>query len=529
MERSYRAIMNAEIKEAPAKHSSSAGVRFNSVTKRFPGIVANDAISFEIRRGAVHALLGENGAGKTTLMNILAGINQPDSGHISLDGSSVEFQGPGDARRSGIGMVHQHCSVLPALTVAENILLEEQDGGFFVKRRSYGDTLKKEAETYDMKIDVDQPVWQLSYGQRQWLEVFRLLHFGSAILILDEPTSMLSPVEGDKLLERLRTMAKARRTIILVTHKIKEIMRFADYVTVLRKGRAIKTLLVKSTTSDELSSLVVGDAPGFGTGRRKGSVVGAANRKTSVLEVKNLNCMGKRGSPVLIDLSFTIQRYTVVGVAGVCGNGQEELAGVTAGLENPSSGEIRLYTAQNALIEDRRSFTRYIAADRLGLAAVGDLSVGENLVLRDFSKRPIAKNGFLNRKMLERVAQRRARLFGVQTVNLQQPLSSLSGGNIQRVILARELSGEFDLLVAHNPTAGLDIQGVSFVHKRIVDVAEAGKGVLLISEDLDELTKLSDELIVLHQGKSMGTFDVEDITRAQIGLLMMGHDSKGHP
>ena len=494
-------------------------IYFDSISKHYPSIIANDSITLGIKAGTIHALLGENGAGKTTLMNMLGGISQPNSGGILLNGQVLRLANPRHARKAGIGMVHQHTPVLSSLTIAEYILMDDPKHGWFVQKGAYEYILSKELNTYGIKVDPSKYIWELSPAERRWLEVFRMLRLGASLLILDEPTSLLSPVQGDELLKRVRSLSDGGKTVILVTHKLREVKMFADYVTVLRQGKVVETLDVSTTSNDQLADLMVGNGT-TGSFSANCNQVDKPKDPLPVFDVQHLYLKSPKGNYVLQDLCFSLNRGEILGIAGIAGNGQDELAEIMAGLEKSYSGHLELKGTNKSGNNGR---IRYIPADRLTVGAPGELSLEENLVLCDLKNPAISKFGFLRRKAMKSLANKRAQRFEVRSVDLESPTVSLSGGNIQRLILARELDGEYDILVAHEPTAGLDIKAVRFVRNKLSEAAAAGIAIFLISSDLDEIMGIADRIMVLHAGRIMGIFENGSIGRAAIGALMAGH------
>lgn len=498
----------------PPQQMTRVAVRFEGITKRFGSTVANRGVTFDVGRGTVHAILGENGAGKTTLMKALGGILRPDAGRLWVNGSEVQFHSPRQAQVAGVGMVHQEFSLIPALTVAENLLLERSDLGWYAVTNSASRRIRTEARELGFPMDPEKPVWQLSSGERRLLEVFRVLFLGSTVLILDEPTSVLSPLEGDVLLGRVKALAEAGRCVLLITHKLREIFAFADFVTVMRRGAVVGTFPVASTESEELAALMVGSHARETTAVHP---LQSARYKSAVdvLQLTDIGLRGPAGKNVLEGITFSLRAGSIVGVAGISGNGQDELAKIVAGLTAPTIGTINRPPSERIRIG-------YIPADRLGVGAPITLTVAENLVLRDFAYPPIAKRCIVRRSELWRVASQRSAQYDIQYDGLDAQTGHLSGGNVQRVVIARELSQQVDVLVAHNPTAGLDIGAAAFVQGQLRAAADAGVAVLLLSEDLDELLHLADDIMVLFKGRSMGIFPRASAGISRIARLMVG-------
>jgi len=498
------------------------GISFRSVCKRFGSLIANDDITFRIAGGSFHALLGENGAGKTTLMRILAGELRADSGEILIAGERGRFRSPREARTRGVRLVHQHPLLIPNLSVVENFLLDDVGGVPFPKVDAVCSTIRSEAERFGIRLDPRRPVWEFAAAQRQWLEVFRALFGGGRILILDEPTSLLSPIEGDALLDRLKTLTESGLSVVLITHKLREVFKYADVVTVLRKGRRVATEEVGSTSEKRLASMMVG-----GSGDLPEEAILTPHATDSVgrplIELKDVTCVDGRGRTVLNRVSLVLSRREVLGVAGVSGNGQVELAQIVAGVRMTGfAGIVRS-------IGDERVERRYIPDDRIRVGSAATLSVCDNLTLRDFRIPPCSRWGVLRRAIIRRRASERVSMFQIQTPSLNAPVGLLSGGNIQRVVVARELDGKPDLVVAHNPTAGLDLATTTFVRRQLRRIASANGAVLLISDDLDELMGSADRILVLHGGAVTGNLDRARFDRILIASWMAGGVAPGAP
>jgi ABC-type uncharacterized transport system ATPase subunit len=513
-ERELKLIKNTWVAMDNADRTLRASVVFDGVSKRFGPLLANDGITFEVERGSFHALLGENGAGKTTLMRILAGEIAPDRGAIVVDGSPRRFRSPIDARKAGIRMVHQHSILIPNLSVAENFLLDHESPGLFAKLDELAADLRARISGFGLRIDPSQPVWSLSTTERQWVEVYGALQGEPRIVILDEPTSQLSPVEGDALLERLRDLTTRGVSVLLITHKMREVFAFADVVTVLRKGKWVATMPVAEASEDTLAEMMVGAG--------HAAVADAAGEPSAgepLIAARDLSCRNQQGRLTLRSVNFVLARRQVLGVAGISGNGQSELARVIAGLNRPDAGTLQL--PATAI---RR---RYVPDDRIHVGTAPGLSVRDNLALRVFREQPYARNGLIQSAVIDRLADKQIADYQIVTPSAQAKVASLSGGNIQRVVIARELDDDPDLVVAHNPTAGLDLATSAFVRARLRQVASRGGGVLLISDDLDELLQVADRIMVLHSGRIAGTLDRPEFDRLAIAALMSGAESTG--
>jgi ABC-type uncharacterized transport system ATPase subunit len=494
---------------------SAIAAAFNGLTKRFGQVVAVDDVSLEIREGSFHALLGENGAGKTTLMRLLAGELEPDAGTITTGGVARRFRSPRDARSHGVRLVHQHSVLIPNLTIAENFLLVDTDRSASGRRSDLSRSIRNEATRFGIDLDPNRPVWELSVTQRQWAEVFRALFGGGQILILDEPTAQLSPLEGDLLLAKLAALASRGMSVVLITHKLREVFQFADTVTVMRKGRRVTTAPVGQVSEESLAAMMVEDADQGDSQIDRRKLRRVLRQAEPLVELRDVVCVDHRGRTVLRSVNLQLLRGEVLGVAGVSGNGQAQLARVVAGVEHPTSG-------MAALTKVGAPSIRYIPDDRIHVATAATLSVLDNLSLRDFDQPPCASRGLLNLRSLENRAQARVGKFRIKAPSLRAPVSVLSGGNIQRVIIARELDGDPNVVVAHNPTAGLDIATASFVREQLLQVAERGGGVLLVSDDLDELLLIADRILVLHGAAVAGQVGRESFDPSLIARLMAG-------
>jgi general nucleoside transport system ATP-binding protein len=470
----------------------------------------------------VHALLGENGAGKTTLSNILTGLYRPDEGEIVLFGEPVEFHSPRDAIDAGIAMVHQHFRLVSPFTVAENVVLgDHRDIGrtFLLHTRAIERRVADLSRRYGLAVDPRARIWQLSLGEQQRVEILKALYQDARILILDEPTAVLTPQEADALFETIRAMADDGRTVIFISHKLHEVKAVADRVTVLRRGRSIATVPANDATPRSLAGLMVGRE--IELGRRDGHrEIGEA-----CIELDGVSADGDRGVAAVKELSLSVARGEIVAVAGVAGNGQRELAETIAGMRAPTSGTIRV--AGRALHGgDPRGAIgagiAYVPEDRLGTGVAPGLSIANNVVLKSYRHPPASRGPFLLARKIRDIAQRMIERYDVRTSGPDVPAWQLSGGNLQKIVLAREFSGQPIVLVAASPTRGLDVAGIETVHAYLRDAAAHGVGVLLISEDLDEILALADRVIVMYEGAVVGERDASTATVEELGLLMAG-------
>jgi ABC-type uncharacterized transport system ATPase subunit len=497
-------------------------VRLRGITKRFPGVVANDGVDFEAAEGEVHALLGENGAGKTTLSKILTGLYRPDEGEIELHGRLVQFDSPRDALDAGVSMVHQHFRLVGAFTVAENVVLGDHRGearSFRLRPRSIERRVAELGQEYGLAVEPRAKIWQLSLGEQQRVEILKALYRESRILILDEPTAVLTPQEAESLFATVRAMADEGRTIIFISHKLHEVKAVADRVTVLRAGRSIGTVSAADSTPQSLAALMVG--------RELGGVTGAESqpRDEAVLEVDDLWAEGDRGEVALKGVSFTVRAGEILAVAGVAGNGQRELAETITGMRPSLRGGLRLDGNELRGGDPReaiRAGIAHVPEDRLGTGVAPNLSVASNVVLKAYRRRSHSHGPFLRRGSIRRKAEELIRRYEVRPPSSTTPARQLSGGNLQKVVLAREFSGDPKLLVAASPTRGLDVAAIEAVHGYLRNAAVGGMAILLISEDLDEILALADRVVVMYEGAIVGEVDPKGATVNEIGLLMAG-------
>jgi general nucleoside transport system ATP-binding protein len=493
-------------------------VEMIGITKRFAGVVANDAVDFAARTGEVHALLGENGAGKSTLMSILAGLYRPDAGRIEIHGRPVQLHSPRDAIAHGIGMVYQHFMLVDSLTVAENAMLG-QPGGLRLDTSAVEAELTRLSEQYHLRVDPRARVWQLSVGEQQRVEILRLLYRGAKILIFDEPTAVLTPQESQELVSTLRHMAALSFAIIFISHKLDEVLAVADRVTVLRRGRVVATADPHGTDRRGLARLMVGREVDFGVPRTAGAP-GAVT-----LDVAGLRAQGDRGLPALAGVDLQVRAGEILGIAGVAGNGQRELAEVITGLRPATGGQVRIngqVTTHCSPREIVAAGVAHVPEDRLGSGLVPTLDLADNVILKDYRRPPLARGLLLNGAAVAAFTDRLLRQYNVSAPGRGARAGLLSGGNQQKLLLARELSGEPRLLVAVHPTRGVDIGATEAIHGLLMAQRARGAAVLLISEDLDELLALSDRIAVLYEGRVMGTVDAAGADIGRLGLLMAG-------
>jgi simple sugar transport system ATP-binding protein len=490
------------------------------ITKRFPGVIANSKVNFDVRSGEVHALLGENGAGKSTLMKILYGLYQPEEGQIKLDGQEVKIESPLDSINLGIGMIHQHFMLVESLTVAENVALGlPSSRGPLTDLDKVSKRIVELAEIYGLKVDPEAYIWQLAVGQQQRVEILKALYRGAALLILDEPTAVLTPQEVDEFFMTMRQMKEDGHALIFISHKLHEVMDISQRVSVLRDGHMIGTIPTQGATKGKLAEMMVGRQVGI---QKDLTVMEGAQTR---LMLKDVSVQSDRDTPALKNVSLEVKAGEILGVAGVSGNGQKELAQVITGLRQPSSGQIVLdgQDVTHASPKDLMNKSMaYIPEERMRDGVIAEFTVAENLILREHGHQPFAQRGFLNLKAISTLSKELIASFSVKTPSQETLVQNLSGGNIQKLVLARELSRKPDTLIAAQPTRGLDIGATEYVHLRLLEQREKGTATLLISEDLDEILALSDRIAVIFEGEIMGVVDRADATPEKIGLLMAG-------
>ena len=507
-----RAVLGA------ARSSVAPALEMRGITKRFPGTLANDHVDLAIRRGEIHALLGENGAGKTTLMNILYGLVTPDEGEIHMDGAPVTIRDPADAIARGIGMVHQHFMLVPVLTVAENVILgaEVMKGPVLLDRAEAARRIRALAEQLGFQVEPNARVEQLSVGQQQRVEIVKALYRRARILVLDEPTAVLTPQETDEIFGVLRRLRDEGTAIVFISHKLDEVMRIADRITVIRRGKVVGERAPGATSEQELADLMVGRSVSLRVDR------GVAHPSDVVLEVRALHVRDDRGHETVRGLDLDVRAGEIVGVAGVAGNGQEELVEAIAGLRKPSAGHITLRgrdctTATPRAVRDRG--VGYVPADRQRYGLVLSFPLDDNCVLTEYQKPPYARGVVRDERAVRRHAVELIAEYDVRTPGPAVRASTLSGGNQQKLVVAREF-GDDALLILDQPTRGIDVGSTEFIHKRAIQQRDAGTAVLLVSADLDEVLELSDRIVVVHRGSVVGEFSAAEAERDRIGLLM---------
>ncbi len=497
-------------------------VEMQGITKYFASsqVLANDAVDLSVGQGEVHALVGENGAGKTTLMNILFGLTRPDRGTIRLNGTPVQIPHPNEAIRLGIGMVHQHFKLVPSFTVAQNILLGIEPSRYgLLDQRDENAAVKKLADEFGLPVDPAAVVGELSVGLQQRVEILKALQREARILILDEPTAVLTPQEARELFTVIRDLAKRGQTVIFITHKLLEVIEVADQVSVMRAGRMIGSKPVRETNLKEMARMMVGR-----------EVLLTVDKKPVepgeiVLEVEHLLVAGVGGHTAISDLSFNVRAGEIVGIAGVSGNGQTELVDAITGLQPVDGGTIRLLRNEitNQPVGDRREQgMAHIPEDRLRTGLNLETNLDENVIVSRYREPEFQHYGLQDRAHIQKLAEWVVTQFSVASARPGEDIATLSGGNLQKVVLGRELSGSPKLIIANQPTRGLDVGSIEFVHRTLVDARDRGAAVLLISVELDEILALSDRILVLFRGRIAGEFQDEQATKEQLGILMAG-------
>jgi general nucleoside transport system ATP-binding protein len=501
-------------------------LKMRGITRHFGAVLANDRVDFELAAGEIHALLGENGAGKTTLVNILDGIYEPDGGEIEMDGRSVRIRSPREASRLGIGMIHQHFMLVETLTVVENVALSLGGPGFRLDRPKLRDRIRATASDWGLDIDPDAPVYDLSVGEQQRVEILKTLVKGACLLILDEPTAVLTPKEAEDLARILRCLRAEGRGIVYISHKLEEILALCDRVTVLRHGRVEGTFEVSGVSVQELARRMIGREPDPSQAGPRAGTFG-----TNVLSVEDLGAWGQtRGVAALRGVSLTVAAGEILGVAGVAGNGQHELAEVITGMRQPRSGRVLLDgkdLAHCSVAERARRGLRHIPADRLGTGLIPSLSVVDNVALRSYRQPPLARGPFLDHAAACDLTERLLARFDVACADVEAPIGALSGGNLQKVLVAREVDGPLRLLVAEYPSRGLDVGAAAFVHRVLLEVRNRGCAILFIGEDLDELCALSDRVLVMYGGRVAGFVPASEADPVKLGLWMAGQGVTG--
>ena len=499
--------------------NSSIVIETKNLTKRFQNVVANDCVSIDFHRGEIHSLLGENGAGKTTLAECLFGFYQPDSGEIYHKGKRVTLSSPRDAIKLGIGMVHQHFVLIRPFSVLENIAMSSLKKSVLLDLTATEQKMGFLCEQYGITLDLHAKVWQLSVGEQQWVEILKAVYYGVDLLILDEPTASLTPQEANQLFSVLGQMKKQGLSVIFITHKLKEVMDISDRVSVLRKGKLIDTVMTSEVTKEDLARKMVGRDVVFQI-KKDRSTIGEP-----ILKATNLRTQNDRGLDALRGASFTLHKSEILGIAGIAGNGQRELFEVLTGIRRLKGGEIQFNgksIINNSPEEIKNLGIAHIPDDRISEGLIMDFSVADNLILGRQRDKDYRKGPFLDRKKIIDSAADLIRIFNIVSPSPLNRTRFLSGGNLQKVILARELNRDPKCLVANQPTRGLDVGVIEYIHGRLLELRKLGVGILLISEDLDELFSLSDRIAVVYRGEIVETFNTPDASLEEVGLCMAG-------
>ena len=495
-------------------------LELRNITKRFPGVLANDHINLTLEEGEIHALLGENGAGKSTLMNILYGLYHPDEGEIIIRGQPTKIYGPTDAIRQGIGMVHQHFMLIPVLTVTENVMLgDEPTKGLVLNRKVVADRIRELSQKHGLHVDPEVKIENISVGVRQRVEIIKVLYRHATILILDEPTAVLTPQEADDLFGILRSLRDQGVSIIFISHKLREVLELADRVTVIRRGRVVGETKTEGASQAMLAEMMVGRFVDLIVDKTP------AHPDEQVLVVENLKVLDNRLQMVVNGASLDVHAGEILGIAGVQGNGQTELVEALTGLRTVQEGTVAI-DGQDVTNATPRKITEsgvaHIPEDRQEDGLVLSFPVHDNFVINSYYREPFSKGLVINEKAIQGQADGLIKEFDIRTPSADVPVSNLSGGNQQKVIVARELNRPIRLLIANQPTRGLDVGSIEFIHRRLVEKRDAGVAVLLVSAELDEIIGLSDRIAVIFKGKFTAVVDADDVSKEQLGLMMAG-------
>lgn len=494
-------------------------LKVENVTKRFHQVVANDRVNFDVVAGEIHCLLGENGAGKSTVAECIYGFYKPEEGTIYVNGEAARLESPADAIANGIGMVHQHFVLVDSMTVLENIVIGTDAATAVLDLKSSEDRILKICERYDVEIDLHAKIWQLPVGTQQWVEILKVLFLEAKLLIMDEPTAVLTPQESRRLFQIFNEMTNDGMSIILISHKMDEVMQ-SDRVTVLRRGKVVGTVTTSETSKSELTNLMIGREVELRVKRD------AHQRGAPMLEISGLKTKNDFGTEKLNGIDLTVHRGEIVGIAGVAGNGQGELFETLMGVRRATGGTVKLDgidITNNAPVDVQHQGMGYIPDDRLSDGLIGDFDIQNNIVLGHHREPPFANGGFLNFRKMGEVARRAIEEFEIKTPSELTTTRTLSGGNAQKVIVAREFAQATKMLLANQPSRGLDVGVIEYMHERLLEKRRNDYGILMASEELEELFSLADRVLVIFKGRIMGEFTSENADIEQIGLLMAGH------
>lgn len=495
-------------------------LEMKKITKRFPGVLANDKVDFDVKAGEIHTLLGENGAGKSTLMKILYGLYHPEEGEIYLNGKRIQLTSPSDAIDQGIGMIHQHFMLVSTLTVAENVALGlKQENRFLTDLKKVSARINELSETFGLHVNPKEYIWQLSVGERQRVEIIKALYRDATLLVLDEPTAVLTPQEVDDIFTVFRRLTKDGRGLVFISHKLQEVMDLSHRITVMRNGKVTGETIPNETSPRELAEMMVGREVNFDPLKKK------VELKAPLLVIKDLHVVGERGKNAVNGINLEVNGGEILGIAGISGNGQTELAESIAGLRKPSEGNITIdgkQTTNYKAKQVRKAGLAYVPEERMRDGSIGEFKIKENLILLNYNEPKFCRWGFLNFKKIQQHCETLVKNYNVKTPSIETTTKSLSGGNIQKLIMARELSSNPKVLIASQPTRGVDIGAAEYIHERIAEQRFNGTASLVISEDLDEIMALSDRIAVMFKGQIMGIINRQDATKETLGLMMTG-------
>lgn len=491
-------------------------LKMRNITKRFPGVVANDRVNLDLYAGEIHALLGENGAGKSTLMNILTGIYRQNEGSIRYKGKRVDLKNPKNAVDLGIGMVHQHFRLIEPLTVAENIFLGSEKCKFYLKMSEMEKEIQKYADDYNLAVDPDAKIWQLSVGEQQRVEIIKLLFRGADILILDEPTAVLTPKESKDMFAILRKMADAGKSIVFITHKMAEVMNYSDRITVMKDGTTVATMLRRDTDEKQLTELTIGRT------LQKIRQDYTCERNRCLVELKDVTVRNDKGLCAVNHVNLKVHRKEILGIAGVAGNGQRELSEAIAGLRPLETGQVLFTEEVKKNAAKAAQSLAFIPEDRLGTGLVPTLNMMENAILKEYKTQKFNSRGILKQDQIKKFTSELERKYNIKNAGVTRPVSLMSGGNQQKLVVAREINGEPDVIIATYPVRGLDVGATESINKILLEQRDRGAAIILISEDLDQIFEMSDTIAVLYNHEIRAVYDSREATLEKVGNNMIG-------